>query len=308
MPHDYQRLNNCGPVTINMVLGYYGTSLSQKYTAGKIRPHPDDVSVVAIEMVTFAQVEYGYGGLVGFGGNMRLVEALVSAGVPVIVVQPMEPGSDINHFRVVRGYDRARRTVTINDSYYGPNLVWTYDYFTSLWEKRNNSYALVYPERQDTLVRAIIEKYAGEAQRRDPADLERAQRDVERAPNDPWAWLQLGQRLYYRGQPDKALKAWQRARGLGLPEKALWYTVWPVSLLNDLGRSQQALSLANEALVGSPANSELYYERARAYDAMGSSAQARRSLQLALEYAPYHPRYRQAVAYYRENGKMQVDG
>ncbi|MDP9350962.1 MAG: hypothetical protein M3P51_05415, partial [Chloroflexota bacterium] len=29
--HEFQDLNNCGPVTTNMVLGYYGVNLSQDY-------------------------------------------------------------------------------------------------------------------------------------------------------------------------------------------------------------------------------------------------------------------------------------
>ncbi|MDQ3855320.1 MAG: C39 family peptidase [Chloroflexota bacterium] len=52
--HEYQNPNNCGPVTTNMVLSQYGIHLTEAYTAGKLRPNPRDVSVTALEMVTFA--------------------------------------------------------------------------------------------------------------------------------------------------------------------------------------------------------------------------------------------------------------
>ncbi len=114
--YEPQRMNNCGPITTNMVLGHFGIESSQEYTAMKIRPNPDDVSVDDIEMVTFAEIEYGYQGEVKWGGNMRLLEALIANGIPVIVLQLLDPTSDIDHFRVVQGYDRVRRVVTVSDS------------------------------------------------------------------------------------------------------------------------------------------------------------------------------------------------
>ncbi len=87
IPHEFQTRANCGPVTTNMVLGYYGIDLTQKYTANKLRPSPDDVSVNMIEMATFAEIEYGFAGYLGRGGNMRMVEQLIANQVPVIVLQ-----------------------------------------------------------------------------------------------------------------------------------------------------------------------------------------------------------------------------
>lgn len=290
--HEFQDLNNCGPVTTNMVLSYYGVDLSQDYTANKLRPNPRDVSVGAIEMVTFAQLEYDFAGEVSWGGNMKLLESFIANGVPVIALQPLTPTSDVNHFRLVHGYDRAERTVTVSDSYLGRNLVWSYEYFEGLWEQRGYSYSLIYPRKQQATVTAITEKYRANDEARRAASLERVERLVERRPDDPWAWLQLGQTLYRRERYQESLAAWERANELGLPEKAVWYAPWPAQLMNDLGRYSEARELASAVLAKNPGSSEMYYERARAAQEMGDFAAVRSDLASAVSYAPYHPKFR----------------
>ncbi|MDQ3328442.1 MAG: C39 family peptidase, partial [Chloroflexota bacterium] len=305
VPYDAQWLNNCGPVTTNMVLGYYGIQLSQGYTANKLRPSPRDVSVGAIEMVTFAQVEYGYGGEVGWGGNMRLLETLIANNVPVIALQPLDPDSDINHFRVVHGYDRSRGVVMVSDSYRGRNLEWSYEYFEDLWNRRGYSYSLIYPRNKTALVEAITEKYRADDDTRDREGLARTQQYVQDSPNDPWAWLQLGQTLYHRERYPESLRAWDRANELGLPEKALWYNVWPISLLNQTRQYEAARELAAGVIVNNPGSSEAYYERARANHALGETQVARDNLRLALDFAPYNPYFREAYSKY--SGARWVD-
>ena len=305
LPYDAQWLNNCGPVTTNMVLGYYGIQLSQGYTANKMRPSPRDVSVGAIEMVTFAEIEYGFGGEVGWGGNMRLLEALIANNVPVIALQPLDPESDINHFRVVHGYDRSRGVVLVSDSYRGRNLEWSYEYFEGLWNRRGYSYSLIYPQSKSAMVEAITEKYRADDATRDREGLKRTQEYVENSPNDPWAWLQWGQTLYHRERFQESLRAWERANELGLPEKALWYNVWPIALMNETGRHEAARDLASGVLSNNPGSSEAYFERARASHALGDPESARRDLRLALDFAPYNPYFREAYAQY--SGERWVD-
>jgi len=305
LPYDAQWLNNCGPVTTNMVLGYYGIELSQGYTANKLRPSPRDVSVGAIEMVTFAEIEYGYGGEVGWGGNMRLLETLIANDVPVIALQPLDPSSDINHFRVVHGYDRSRGVVMVSDSYRGRNLEWSYEYFEGLWNRRGYSYSLIYPSNKTALVEAITERFRADDNTRDREGLARTEQFVKDAPNDPWAWLQWGQTLYHRERYQESLRAWERANELGLPEKALWYNVWPISLLNQTGSNEAARDLASDVIANNPGSSEAYYERARANHALGDTQNARENLRLALEFAPYNPNFRETYARY--SGDRWVD-
>lgn len=296
--HEYQDWYNCGPVTTNMVLGYWGTSLSQSYTAHKLRPNPKDVSVTSLEMVTFAKLEYGYSGQVVWGGSMKMLETLLANGLPVIVLQPLRPDSDINHFRVVRGYNRATGTVTVNDSQLGPNLVWSMRYFGNLWGKRSNSLALIYPKAKEALVQTIIKRYGQSDTAASDDSLREARQEVQRAPYDPWTWLRLGQMLYYGERYTESLKAWDRANELGLPAKAMWYAAWPPGLLNEVGRHREAIDLATKGLAATPGSSELYFERARGWDALGNRHLALQNLRMAVEFAPYHPFFREALASY----------
>jgi len=294
--YEPQHMNNCGPVTIDMILGHYGITLSQVYTANKLRPSLDDVSVDNIEMVSFAKIEYGYQGEVRWGGNMRLIEAFIANNIPVIVLQLLDPKSDIDHFRVVQGYDRARRVVTVSDSYRGENLQWSYEYFEGLWDRSPREYSIVYPPRKAALVQAITQQYRAEEKTLERESLAEMQSYINASPSDPWGWLRLGQMLHHWNHDQQALGAWNRAVELGLPQKALWYVVWPISLLNQIGRHQEARELASGVLAGQPASSEAYYERARANMALGNTSLARHDLRLALEYAPYNPQFRAAYA------------
>jgi hypothetical protein len=307
VPWERQGLNNCGPVTTNMVLGYYGVHLSQAYTEGRLKPNPADVAVGAVEMVTFAQLEYGYGGEVGWGGNMRLLETFIANGIPVTVLQPLHPTSDINHFRVVYGYDREDRTVRVNDSLLGRGLVWSYDYFEGLWRQRGYSYNLIYPRRDQALAEAITLRYRANDERRRREGLQRSRRYVEENPSDPWGWLQHGQTLYHRERYGESLRAWERANALGLPARALWYVSWPAALMNALGRHAEARDMASGAIANNPGSSEMYYERARAYHELGEPGLARENLRLAREFAPYHPRFRETYARYTGRAWIEIE-
>ncbi len=292
--YEPQRMNNCGPITINMVLGHFGIGLSQEYTAMKIRPNPDDVSVDDIEMVTFAKIEYGYQGEVKWGGNMRLLEALIANGIPVIVLQLLDPTSDIDHFRVVQGYDRVRRVVTVSDSYRGKDLEWSYEYFEGLWDRSPREYAIAYPPSKAAVVKAITQRYGTDDRSVERELLAELRAYVQSSPTDPWGWLRLGHMAYHWEHYEEALQAWDRARALGLPQKALWYGVWPIALLNQVGRHHEALELASGVIENRPASSEAYFERARAYEALGQPSLAWDDLRLGLDSAPYNPHLRAA--------------
>ncbi len=301
LPFEPQRMNNCGPVTTNMLLGHFGIHLSQEYTAAKLRPDPGDVSVDDREMVTFAQVEYGYDGEVRWGGNMRLLEALIANDIPVIVLQLLAPDSDIDHFRVVHGYDRVRRTVTVSDSYRGRNMEWSYEYFEGLWNRRGYEYAVIHPRAKTPLVQAITLRFRTDDETSKRLSLKHIRNYIASSPADPWGWLQLGQTFYYWGRYEEARQAWDRARELELPQKALWYDVWPIRLINQSGQHREARDLASEVIAKNPSSAEAYYERARANHALGNMLLARDDLSRALDLAPYSPSIRKAHMAFSED-------
>jgi len=59
---------------------------------------------------------------------------MLANGIPVIVGQRLEPGSDISHYRVVKGYDDVAREFLADDPLQskGPNLRIPYDVFVRM--------------------------------------------------------------------------------------------------------------------------------------------------------------------------------
>jgi tetratricopeptide (TPR) repeat protein len=296
MPHDFQGLNNCGPVSLNMVLGLYGIRHTERYTARKLKPLYPKRGVSILELVTFAQVEHGLGGLSERGGTMRLLEAYVSNGIPVIVSQRLRPDSDVGHIRVVRGYDREAGVVTMNDSLLGRNVRWSYDRFKALWDERGDGFAVIYPRSKQALAEAISRRHRESDVARQPRLMGAAREQLAESPDNVRAWLRLGARLYYSDRYGEALEAWERAKALGLPRRTLRYGAWPLGLMNEAGRHDEAVDMATEAIRQYPGTPAFYFERARAHRALGRPQRALRDLRLLLRIAPYHPTFREALA------------
>ncbi|MFN8424085.1 MAG: C39 family peptidase [Anaerolineae bacterium] len=132
--HAYQTWNNCGPATISMALSVLGLDEGQAKAARRLKPDPDDKNVSLDELARYA-AERGAGTTLRYGGRVDTLATLAAAGYPVIVetwFEP-EPGDEMGHYRLVTGFDAARRALTMADSYLGPAITEPYERFDADW-------------------------------------------------------------------------------------------------------------------------------------------------------------------------------
>ncbi len=292
MVHDYQRMNNCGPVAVLMTLSYYGQSHPQRAVAEALRPSPEDVSVSADEAASYVR-DQGLHAVVRLGGTTRILRELLSNGIPVMTPHLLNTEEDIGHFTVVRGYDQGSDTFVINDSYYGPERYVPVSEYMRLWEPYERTYVPVYRPDQEPVVAAILG--ADWDPTENVARYVSEQREVvERNPSAN-TWMSLGYGLYRAGQYEEAVQAYAQAVEYGLSRRTLWYTAWPAASLNALSRHTEALSLANAALGQNPASSEMLLERGAALEGLGREAEAVDAYRLAARYAPYLARAQDAL-------------
>ena len=222
MTHEYQKLNNCGPVALAIALSYYGIERTQFDIAPLVKGYDKDKNVSPQEMVAYLTV-VGLRGKVRLNGDTAVLMALVSNGIPVIVGQWLERPHDgvlVGHYRVVRGYDQRAEVIIVNDPYTGPEVRFSYALFDERWRPFNRSYIPVYLPEQEAVVRAILG-----ADWEDEAMYQRAlasaRWEVEKV-GDNYAWFNLGDGYLAVGEYGEAADAYARALEMGFPSHFLW--------------------------------------------------------------------------------------
>lgn len=283
-----QTFNNCGPASLSILMSMFGTNVSQEELADKMRPfhNPlggvDDKSIFAEEFVTYAK-QYGFEALNRPNGDIELLKKLLANDVPIVVRTWLHPNEDIGHFRIVRGYDDARRVIIQDDSYEGPNLEYDYDTFLSMWKPFNYGYILVYPQDKKEVVEAILAEEMDEKTAWKNA-LERAQDELKTNPSDSYALFNSATAEYYLGNVDKAISYYEKAVS-GLPSRMLWYQLEPIYAYQQNGQYDIVFTLTDRILNnGNLAYSELYLIRGEIYKAQGNISQARSEFEKAVYY------------------------
>ncbi len=310
--HEYQRLNNCGPVTLGMIMSHWGGTLDQYDIAPKLKPNKADKNVSPDELAGFARAQ-GYAAFQGVAGDLNTVKALVAAGFPVIVETWFVTGEEggMGHYRLVNGYDDAKGELRALDSYYGPKVTMRYADFTRLWRGFGNTYLVIAPRAKASQVRALLGAQA------DPKGMWRralalAHRDAGATPQDAFAWFNLGTAQLRSGDARAAAVSFDRARHVtpdarldptrparaqgGLPWRMLWYQFGPLEAYARVGRHEDVIALTNGVLRDAPDLEEALYWRGRAHAALGRTAQARADLQAALRLRPGYAAARDALS------------
>jgi tetratricopeptide (TPR) repeat protein len=288
MAHEYQKLNNCGPVALAIALSYYGVERTQFDIAPLVKGHDKDKNVSPEEMVAYL-TDVGLRGKARLNGDTAVLMALVSNGVPVIVGQWLERPHDgvlVGHYRVVRGYDQGTEVIIVNDPYTGPEVRFSHALFDERWRPFNRCYIPVYRPEQEELVRAILG-----ADWEDEAMYQRAlaaaRRETEEI-GDNYAWFNLGDDYLAVGKYVGAADAYGRALEMGFPSHFLWYHYGPLEAYNVLGEYQKVLSLSEEVLAQAPDIEEIRYQRGLAYLGLGEVEKAKTEFELALQYNPHY--------------------
>ena len=294
--HNWQTWNNCGPATLAMHLSYFGSGLDQETIRRALRPNRNDKNTGPQELAAFARSQ-GLQALVRVHGSAALLRQFLSNGIPVLVETWIEPKPDdgLGHYRVLTGYDDARRVwiaydsfiskgVRADEPYHG--IAIPYDELTRGWKVFNDTYLLLYTPEQEPVVRAILGSDWDEQAMWERA-LADARMQVTATPDDAFAWFNLGTDLAALKRYEEAASAYDRARQLGLPWRMLWYQFGPFEAYVAVGRDAEALALADATLATTQDVEELYYWRARALSDLGDEAAARSALERALTLNPH---------------------
>ncbi|TEU17543.1 MAG: tetratricopeptide repeat protein [Anaerolineales bacterium] len=296
MTHEYQKLNNCGPVALAIALSYYGVERTQFDIAPLVKGYDKDKNVSPEEMVAYL-TEVGLRGKARLNGDTAILMTLVSNGIPVIVGQWLERPHDgvlVGHYRVVRGYDQGAKVIVVNDPYTGPEARFSYALFDERWRPFNRCYIPVYLPEQEAVVRAILgADWEDEAMSQ--RALASARWEVEEV-GDNYAWFNLGDDYLAVEKYGEAADAYGRALEMGFPSHFLWYHYGPLEAYNALGEYQKVLSLSEEVLTQAPDIEEILYQRGLAYLRLGEVEKAKTEFGLAVRYNPNYTMAIQALA------------
>lgn len=298
--HEYQRLNNCGPVTIGMALSRWGSALDQYDIAPKLKPARGDVNVSPDELAAYARSQ-GMDTHLARGGDRATLRRLLAANIPVIVetwfVTPDSGG--MGHYRLLTGYDDAKQEFSALDSYLGP-LKMDYARFDELWRAFGRTYLVVTPPERTAQARELLGERA-DIQAAKQETLRVAQKEADRV-GDALALFNVGQARLELGDAPGAARAFDAAlaarpdRALdptrpgwvqgGLPWRALWYSFGPFEAYTRTGRYGDVLRLSGAVLRSVPTHEEALYWRARALEGLGRKAEAGAVYRAALSARP----------------------
>lgn len=295
-----QSFNNCGPATLSMVMSMFGTNIDQETLADRMRPfhNPqggvDDKSIFAPEFVMYGK-EYGFESLERPNGDIALLKQFIANDIPVVVRTWLHPNEDIGHFRIVRGYDDTTQTILQDDSYEGPNRIYAYDTFLSMWQPFNYGYILVYPKEKQAVVDAILRE------EKDPTvayenSITRAQEEKKTAPSAFYPTFNIATAKYHLGKYDETIANYE-AVASQLPPRMLWYQLEPILAYQKQGMDETVLQLTDRILNnGNPAYSELYQMRGEVYQKQGNREAARDAFEKARYYNKNYLPAQQALA------------
>jgi hypothetical protein len=301
IPHEYEKMNNCGPATLSMNLAYWGWQGDQLVTRAYLRPNTqvDDKNVMLSEMEKYVETQTGLKALVRAGGNLDLLKRLVAAGLPVIVEKGFQPGKEswMGHYALINGYDDGLGRFITQDSYIMPDFPLPYkDLEQRWWRDFNYVYMVVYPPEREADVLAILGPQADEILNFRHA-LQKADEEIQTLSGRDlfFAWYNRGTNLVALQDYAAAAEAYDQAFALypALSEKErpwrmLWYQIGPYPAYFHTGRYQDVINLADTTFqwIGQPVLEETFYWRGLAYEALGNQEKAISDLEKAANLNP----------------------
>jgi tetratricopeptide (TPR) repeat protein len=202
------------------------------------------------------------------------------------------------HYSVFVGYDDAKESFYLQDSYRGPNISMAYADVVANWRAFNYLYLVFFPvgEAQDAAVQKLLGA-ALDVNENYRAALARAQQEAQSSSGEAaaFAWFNVGTNLYYLNDYAGAAAAYDQSRQIGLPYRMLWYQFGPYVSYYYMSRYQDVADLATFAIDSVntvPGLEEAYYWRGMAEIALGQPDQAAEDFRTALQ---RHPGYEPAL-------------
>ena len=297
--HEYQKWNNCGPVNLAEELSFWKWKGNQDITAAYLKPNPRDKNVMPYEMLAFVEEKTSLRALERMGGNLGLLKQLIAAGYPVIVEKGFEGVAFegwMGHYEVVSGYDDAKSTFLVQDSYLGPNLAVPYAEMESYWRAFNYLFVVVYPPEREADLLAILGPLADlNAAVQSAAQKASAEIAALTGRNQFFAYFNRGTSLVnlldYAGAAaayDKAFAIYPTIPEKQRPYRMVWYQTGPYFAYFFTKRYNDVITLATQAIGSTtePGIEESWVWRARALAVQGDSAGAIDDLRNALKWHP----------------------
>ncbi|WP_019586170.1 C39 family peptidase [Deinococcus apachensis] len=265
LPYEHQGPDNCGPVTALTIAGYYGTRVTQARAANALKDSARDPQVTSLELADYLG-RFGLRSVIRYAGTPELLRDLVSRGLPVVVQQRLQPGSNVAHFRTVYGYERGR--FLTSDPLRGARLWLSEAELTDLWHYYNGEYMVSYPPNKEGEVRAALgEDFSAAANWRTLKRI--GESNVKARPGDPYNWWGLGKANLRLGLVSAAAENFARAAQLGVPTIYYLYRQEAFEAWTRSGDHDKTLKYTQLALRIDPQSKELLRFRNLARDALG---------------------------------------
>lgn len=284
----FQTFNNCGPATLGMILSRYGINIPQQQLADDLRPNNnpqgigDDKSVQFSELAEYVQ-KYNLIAFYRPNGSIEKLKQFIAADVAVVTRTWLNPGEDIGHYRVIRGYDDTTGEIVQDDSYHGPNLRYSYDVFLKMWQPFNYDYLVIVPKEKEEAVRAILDEEVDEQTAWKNA-LTNAEKETRQNNSNPYPVFNMVVASYYLGKPQDTVRLYEQAASQ-LPRRMLWYQIEPIQAYQQVGNADRVFELTDQILNdGNFGFSELYVVRAKALLDQQRKEEAKVELEKALYY------------------------
>ncbi len=257
-----QGFNNCGPANLTINLNFYGDVTTQNEAAAILKPNREDRNVSPWQLSDYVNEHTSLRSTVHSGGDLELIKRFVAAGFPIVIEKGYEPKpSDgwLGHYLTVFGYDDDMKELYGMDTYLGPwdssGRVDSYETVEYYWQQFNYTFFVVYPPEKEQLVFDMLGPELLNPATMWQATAQRAQEEVEKDPNNAFAWFNLGTSLTRLGEMtgeanyyENATAAFDQARILGIPPRIVWYQFRPYIAYMKVGRYQDMIDLADATL------------------------------------------------------------
>ncbi|MHB8625113.1 MAG: C39 family peptidase [Aggregatilineales bacterium] len=268
----YQTWNNCGPANLAQVLNAYGLNTTQKATAAWLKPNELDGNVSPWQIVAYVNQFTPYHAMLRVNGSLTLLKRLLAAQFRPLIETGFEIPNNpkegwMGHYLTPAGYDDGQGVIFGFDSYLGDGSDHqgrreAYNDLDTRWQQFNRTYIVVYPPEREGELRTLLGSDADPTQNEQGA-VAQARRDASAAPNNPFAWFNLGSSYVLLHDFKDAATAYDQARnaGTGLPWRMLWYQFGPFSAYYHIGDYKTATILVQATLGTTTKIEELYYWR-----------------------------------------------
>lgn len=297
-----QGMNNCGPTTLGIYLGYYGVQTDQYQIASLIHQLPDDRNVGLEEMRDYVLAQTDLKAIVRFGGDYDLFRRLVSQGFPVMLERGFYTASSnewMGHFGLVTGYDQEAGTIHVPDTYLG-HTDFKEAELERLWMHFAYAYLLIYPEKQEAAIQSILGNQWDTAENASYALAlmrEKAQEEYNdlHAEDKFFAKFGVGVAAMLNQNTreaalafDDAFTAYAQLPAYKRPFRVMWYLFGPYESYFATERFQDCVNLAQNTIANSSSSGleESWYWRGKCTQALGDKNSAAFFYQKALEWHP----------------------